>query len=133
VFVHQFRQIAIRLPPPASRERFPGLPVYCYRQRFGSPPAGLAAVKHVQAEDARERACEEARFNANGLARRRQPPLIENEISKPNRPSREELRLAARAAFIADLKLRHMTLAELFQWHLANGTAHIFLESLKHE
>jgi len=131
VFVHQFRQMATRVPPPASRERFPTLPDYCYRQRFGSPPPGLAAVKQAQVEERRERALDEARRNAAILAQRERRP-IENEVSKAGRMSREDLRLAARASFIAGRKVQQpMTLPELFQWHVANGTAHIFLASLK--
>ncbi len=88
-------------------------------------------VKHARAEEARERALEAARRNALVLLRPRRRP-IENEVSKVGRMSREELRLAVRARFIAGRKVQQpMTLPELFQWHLANGTAHIFLASLK--
>jgi hypothetical protein len=131
VFVHQFRLMAARVAPPVFRERFPTLPVYCYRHRFGIPAPGLAVVKHARAEEARERALEAARRNALVLLRPRRRP-IENEVSKVGRMSREELRLAVRARFIAGRKVQQpMTLPELFQWHLANGTAHIFLASLK--
>jgi len=120
------RFLTHRVPTPA-RERFPGLPVYCYRQRFGSPPAGLAAVKQARAEEARERAHEDARLNAAALVQPRRRP-IENEVSKLTRLNREELRLVAGGS----AKQRQMTTYELYLWHVENGSAHIFLASLKH-
>jgi hypothetical protein len=144
-FTYQFRQIAIRRPANPDT-RFPTLRPYIYRQRFGPPSAGLAAVKHAQAQDERRQAIEAFRFNAKVRGRhrteeqqRRSYQAIED--ARPNNlKSRYEERIEAMIkAKEAWEQMKppprdylFMSFEEKVAMHYVAGTLTEFLQSLRH-
>jgi len=137
-FTYQFTQIAARKSAavvPACH--FPNIPAYDYRRRFGTPVPGLAAVKHTQREDERQKRLDEFRWNARVRARHAREAEESNVASTQLKDmrglqfnQRGPIKPDPQAAPPTQSRYQYMSIGEKCAVHLVDGTIDQFLASL---